>query len=116
VEVSTDNGRTWKDAVLQTPIYRKAHTRFRFDWNWDGSEAVIMSRCTNEFGDIQPTFTELAQMWGNAREPHIPAAEVIKFWETANISEFLNNPIQPWKIGKDGSVKDALYTNLNIKV
>jgi len=116
VEVSTDNGRTWKDADLQTPIYRKAHTRFRFDWNWDGSEAVIMSRCTNEYGDIQPTFTELAQMWGNMAEPHLPAADVIRLWETANISEFLNNPIQSWKIGRDGSVEDALYTNLNVKV
>ena len=116
VEISTDNGKSWKDATLQTPIYRKAHTRFRFDWNWDGSEAVIMSRCTNEFGDIQPTFTELAQMWGNMAEPHLPAADVIKFWETANISEFLNNPIQSWKIGKDGSVKDALYSTLSVTV
>lgn len=116
VEVSTDNGRTWKDANIQQPVFRKAHTRFRFDWNWDGSETVIMSRCTNEFGEVQPTMMELAQMWGNGREPHIPAAEVIKFWETANISEFLNNPIQSWKIGKDGSVKDALYNTFNIKV
>ena len=116
VEVSTDNGRTWKDANLQQPVFRMAHTRFRFDWNWDGSETVIMSRCTNEYGDIQPTMMELAQLWGDNREPHIPASEIIKFWETASISEFLNNPIQLWRIGQDGSVKDALYNTFNIKV
>ena len=36
VEVSTDGGRTWKDAKLQEPVLPKAHTRFRFHWNWDG--------------------------------------------------------------------------------
>ena len=55
-------------------------------------------------------------MWGNSAEPRIPAAEIMKFWETANILEFLNNPIQSWKIEQDGSVKDALYSNLNVKV
>src|SRR4029077_18638552 len=28
VEVSTDGGKTWKDAELQGPIHSKAHTRF----------------------------------------------------------------------------------------
>jgi sulfane dehydrogenase subunit SoxC len=116
VEVSTNSGRTWKDATLQQPVYRKAHTRFRFDWNWDGSETVIMSRCTNEYGDIQPTMLELAQLWGDNREPHLSGEVIERFWETANISEFLNNPIQLWKIGQDGSVKDALYNTFNIKV
>ena len=50
-------GRPGRTRNFSTPIFRKAYTRFRFDWNWDGSEAVIMSRCTNEFGDIQPTLT-----------------------------------------------------------
>lgn len=116
VEVSTDNGKTWKDAVLQTPVFKKAHTRFRFDWHWNGSETVIMSRCTNEFGDIQPTMLELAQLWGNNREPHLSGEAVERFWESANISEFLNNPIQLWKIGQDGSVTDALYSTFNVKV
>ena len=115
VEVSTDNGQTWKDAELQTPVFRKAFTRFRLGWNWDGAEAVIMSRCTNEYGDIQPTMMELAQLWGDGRDPKIPASEVIKFWETANVGEFLNNPIQLWRVMPDGSVKDALYSSFDIK-
>ena len=44
VEVSADGGRTWKDAKLQEPIHRKAYTRFRFDWNWNGDTARCSSR------------------------------------------------------------------------
>jgi sulfane dehydrogenase subunit SoxC len=95
VEVSTDSGRTWKNAHLQQPVLRKAFTRFRLPWNWDGAETHIMSRCTNEYGDIQPTMIELAKLWGDTRDPHIPAAEIEKFWESAAIMEFLSNPIQP---------------------
>jgi sulfane dehydrogenase subunit SoxC len=116
VEVSTDNGLTWKDAQLQEPVFRKAFTRFRLGWNWDGAETVIMSRCTNEFGDIQPTMLELAQLWGSGREPRIPAADILKLWETANVGEFLNNPIQLWRVKQDGSVQDALYSSFNIKI
>ncbi len=115
VEVSTDNGKSWKDAVLQTPVYSKAHTRFRYDWNWDGTETTIMSRCMNEFGDIQPTMMELAQLWGDNHEPHISAENIMKMWIEADISEFLNNPIQLWKVGADGSVKDALYSQFQLK-
>ena len=114
VEVSTDDGRTWKDAQLQKPILRKAFTRFRLGWHWDGTETHVMSRSTNEYGDLQPTMLELAQLWGNSREPKIPAEEIEKFWESAAIMEFLSNPIQPWKIQKDGSVKDALYVNFKV--
>ncbi|MBZ5699106.1 MAG: molybdopterin-dependent oxidoreductase [Acidobacteriia bacterium] len=113
VEVSTDNGRTWKDANLQQPIFTKSWTRFRHPWNWDGAETVIMSRCTNEYGDIQPTLLELAGLWGSERPGiHIPAEKVLSFWETASISEFLNNPIQLWRVKPDGSVEDATYSQL----
>jgi sulfane dehydrogenase subunit SoxC len=112
VEVSTDDGRTWKEAQLQLPIYRKAHTRFRFGWNWDGAETVIMSRCTDEYGAVQPTMLGLAKQWGDERTPAIPASEIEHWWETAPIGEFLNNPIQPWRVKTDGSVEDALYNTL----
>jgi sulfane dehydrogenase subunit SoxC len=112
VEISTDNGKTWKDANLQQPIFKKAFTRFRFDWNWDGSETTIMSRCTNEYGDIQPTMLELAQLWGNTRTPRISGSEIEHWWATAPIMEFLNNQILPWRIKADGSIEDALYNTL----
>ena len=46
VEVSTDGGKTYKDAELSGPVLSKAHTRFLLPWRWDGEEAVLQSRCT----------------------------------------------------------------------
>ena len=42
----------------------KAHTRFSLPWNWNGEEAVLQSRCTDEQGEVQPTMAELAKLWG----------------------------------------------------
>src|SRR5215468_2993357 len=53
VDVSTDGGETWKEAKLQGPVLPRAHTRFPFDWAWDGEEAVLLSRCTDELGEVQ---------------------------------------------------------------
>ena len=64
VDISTDGGKTWKEARIQTPVHTKAHTRFTFDWAWDGGEAVLLSRCTDETGDVQPSRAELFAHWG----------------------------------------------------
>ena len=64
VEVSTDGGKTWRDARLQEPVLPLAHTRFRLDWRWDGREAVLQSRCTDESGYVQPTLAELVKVRG----------------------------------------------------
>ena len=95
VEISTDNGRSWQSAELRTPAYRMAHTRFGFHWNWDGKECVLLSRCTDELGTVQPTRAEIAKFWNlpldnNAR---IPGAD---------------NSVQPWKIASDGRVSNGL--------
>jgi sulfane dehydrogenase subunit SoxC len=88
VEVSTDGGRTWRDARLQVPVLRCAHTRFRLDWRWDGREAALQSRCTDETGYVQPTLAELVRARGlNSR--------------------FFNNAIQSWKVAADGSVHNV---------
>jgi sulfane dehydrogenase subunit SoxC len=88
VEVSTDGGKTWRDASLQAPVLRLAHTRFRLDWRWDGHEAVLQSRCTDETGYVQPTLAELVRVRGlNSR--------------------FFNNAIQTWKVGADGTVHNV---------
>lgn len=112
VEVSTDGGRTWKDARLQMPVFRKAWTRFLLGWNWDGTETQIMSRATNEYGDIQPTIMELAKLWGDDRTPPISAEKIISQWETAQMSTYLTNPIQIWKVNQDGSIQDATFSTL----
>ena len=63
VEVSTDNGKTWNDAQLQDPVARKAHTRFVFPWEWNGEEAMILSRSTDERNMVQPTLDEISRIW-----------------------------------------------------
>ena len=48
VDVSTDAGRTWAPAELQEPVLSKCTTRFRFLWNWDGGETLLMSRAVDD--------------------------------------------------------------------
>ena len=109
VEVTVDAGKTWKDANLQQPVYSKAWTRFRLPWAWNGTETVIGSRCTNEYGEIQSTVEGLAKLWGDDFTPPIPAGDVVHWWESAPIAAFLNNPVQLWVVKPDGGVYDATY-------
>jgi sulfane dehydrogenase subunit SoxC len=86
VEVSTDAGKHWFPAELQGPVLDKAHTRFRFLWNWDGKETEILSRATDETGYVQPTLKELVA----ARGPDLGGYHL--------------NPITAWNIKRDGRV------------
>jgi sulfane dehydrogenase subunit SoxC len=88
VEVSTDGGKSWQDARLQEPVLPLAHTRFRFDWRWDGSETILQSRCTDESGYVQPTLAELVKVRGLN-------------------SVYFNNAIQSWKVASDGSIHNV---------
>ena len=112
VEVTLDAGKTWHDARLQQPVFSKAWARFRTAFNWDGTDTVIASRCTNEYGEIQSTWEGLAKLWGDDFTPNIPASQMEQWWASAPIAQFLNNPIQLWKVKSDGSVHDALYNKL----
>lgn len=86
VEVSTDAGRSWAPAELQGPVLEKAHTRFRFLWNWDGKETNILSRATDETGYTQPTIKQLVA----ARGPDLGGYHL--------------NPVTAWNIKRDGKV------------
>jgi sulfane dehydrogenase subunit SoxC len=99
VEVSTDGGHTWKDATLHDPIARKAHTRFSTPWTWDGNEAVLQSRCTDDTGTVQPTALEVAKLW-NADVDFLKKTQQV-------VGDF--NAIQPWKVNRDGSVQNAIF-------
>jgi sulfane dehydrogenase subunit SoxC len=88
VEISTDAGTTWSDAALQLPVLPKAHTRFTHAWQWDGRDAVLVSRCTDETGYVQPSRPELVAMRGSHSTYHC-------------------NATQGWKVNADGSVVDA---------
>lgn len=65
VEVSADGGKSWARAQLQEPVLSKALTRFRLPWKWDGSPAILMSRATDQTGDVQPTRAKLIAERGN---------------------------------------------------
>ncbi len=86
VEVSTDGGKTYHDAELQQPVLPQALVRFRYRWQWDGQEAVLQSRCTDETGYLQPTHAEYAAVRGLNSGYHY-------------------NAIKPWFVRADGSVK-----------
>jgi sulfane dehydrogenase subunit SoxC len=64
VEVSTDNGKTWADARLDGPVLPKAATRFSLLWKWQGGEAALQSRCTDETGYVQPRREQLISVRG----------------------------------------------------
>jgi len=95
VEISTDGGQTWRPAELQSPLYRIAHTRFGMNWKWDGKECMLMSRCTDELGTIQPTRAEAAKYWNKPLDAN--------FRVPGN-----DNTVQPWRIAADGSVHNGL--------
>ena len=85
VEVSADAGATWQEAELVGTVHPKAHTRFSFMWNWDGSPATLLSRATDETGYVQPTRAALLEARGNGTDYH-------------------NNAIRGWRIAADGAV------------
>jgi len=88
VEVSADGGASWTDAVLDTHVLPKCCTRFQAAWDWNGAPAVIMSRATDEAGDIQPTHAAL--MAGRAGNTF-----------------YHYNAIQAWRVDADGEVHNV---------
>jgi sulfane dehydrogenase subunit SoxC len=86
VEVSTDNGQSWNLASLDQPVLPKAFTRFRYSWNWDGSEAMLMSRAIDSTGYVQPTREELLA------------------WGRTQLTYYHLNAIARWQVAADGTV------------
>ena len=70
VEVSVDGGRKWEEARLVGPVLPKAHTRFALPWNWEGGEAELASRATDETGYVQPTRRQLIDARGRGSLPY----------------------------------------------
>jgi len=88
VDVSTDGGRNWRTARLETPVLTKALTRFNLDWVWDGSPALLQSRVIDETGFVQPTIVQLRAMRGKKSIYH-------------------NNAIQTWAVAASGEVSNV---------
>ena len=97
VEVSTDDGKTWKDAELQEPVLSKAHTRFRMPWKWNGEATVLQSRSTDEFGDVQPSMQEVEKNWIADRSE--ACADVIGEEDCGRVPRRANRAlIQRWRV------------------
>ncbi|GJD72119.1 hypothetical protein CFIICLFH_0330 [Methylobacterium goesingense] len=92
VDVSTDAGRTWYPARLDSTPEPMCTVRFSFPWRWDGSPVVLQSRCTDETGYVQPTRAELIAIRGD----HGPAASVYHL-----------NAIQSWGVSQSGGVSNV---------
>jgi sulfane dehydrogenase subunit SoxC len=88
VDVSVDGGRDWRSATLQTPVLDKCLTRFRCDWVWDGSPAILQSRAVDQTGYVQPTIAQLRAVRGTRAIYH-------------------NNAIQSWRIAESGEVSNV---------
>src|SRR5262245_16265890 len=88
VEITVDGGATWQTAELMTPVLPIAHTRFRWSWKWDGRDALIASRCTDDTGYTQPPLPDLIKVRGMNSQYH-------------------NNGIQAWKVASDGKITNG---------
>jgi hypothetical protein len=54
VEVSTDDRRTWRPAVLEAPVSPHAWTPWRFTWQATPGAHILSCRATDDTGNIQP--------------------------------------------------------------
>jgi sulfane dehydrogenase subunit SoxC len=89
VEISTDGAKNWMQAQLAALALPKAQTRFQMDWSWDGNPTKIVSRSTDEKGNVQPDRESfIDQMGTNAL--------------------FHYNAQQTWSIDATGSVHNVL--------
>jgi sulfane dehydrogenase subunit SoxC len=88
VEVSADGGKSWADAALDEHVLPQCLTRFRSAWRWNGGPAVILSRATDEAGNVQPTRAVVLQ--GRA------------------VGTFYHyNGIQAWQVNSNGEVHNV---------
>jgi sulfane dehydrogenase subunit SoxC len=88
VHVTTDAGKKWIEAELQTPVLSRAHTRFRLSWKWDGRKTLLASRCEDATGFLQPYRADLVKARGLNSGYHY-------------------NAVQVWMVAADGQVTNA---------
>ena len=88
VDVSTDGGRNWRTARLESPVLPKCLTRFNIDWVWDGGPAILQSRAMDETGYVQPKINQLRAVRGTRSIYH-------------------NNAIQSWQVDTSGGVANV---------
>ena len=88
VEVSADGGKSWALAHLDSPILPKSLTRFHLPWRWHGRTATLMSRATDDKGNVQPTREQWREKYASYSFNHY-------------------NAIQAWAISANGLVENT---------
>jgi len=88
VELSTDGGKSWTLAALAPPVLPKSLTRFHLPWQWESRPAALMSRATDEKGNVQPTRAAWVAQYASGQPYHY-------------------NGIQSWNIAADGTVQNV---------
>ena len=54
VVVSTEGGKSWQSARIESPADRFTWTRWSFDWNAAPGRYTLLSRAEDESGALQP--------------------------------------------------------------
>jgi hypothetical protein len=89
VEISTDDAKTWQDAQLNDPVLPRAQTRFQMDWAWDGKPTKIVSRSTDEKGNVQPDRKSFIERNGTNALFHYHAQQTWSIDETGRVRNVL---------------------------
>lgn len=92
VDVSSDGGKTWYPARLDSTPEPMSTVRFSFPWVWDGKPVVLQSRCTDETGYVQPTLKDLIAIRGQ----NGPFGSIYHL-----------NSIQSWAVSEGGDVTNV---------
>jgi sulfane dehydrogenase subunit SoxC len=89
VEISTDEAESWTAARLTHPALPKAQVRFEMDWAWDGKPTKIVSRATDETGNVQPDRKAFIAATGTNALFHYNAQQTWRIDETGRVSNVL---------------------------
>ena len=85
VDVTFDGGVSWHQSKLKGMVLDKALTRFSYDWNWDGSPAMLQSRAVDETGYVQPTLGQLREVRGVNSIYHKNAIHTWQLFESGEV-------------------------------
>ncbi|CAN1723936.1 sulfane dehydrogenase subunit SoxC [Hyphomicrobium sp. 1Nfss2.1] len=91
VDVTLDGGKSWQEARIDGPIFERSVSRFYVDFDWQGEELLIQSRCHDSTGYLQPTKSELRKFRGVNSIYH-------------------NNGIQTWLVRANGETENVEIT------
>ena len=91
IDVSSDGGKTWREARITSIVLPRALTRFALDFEWDGAPLYLQSRAVDDTGYVQPTYSQLRAVRGTNSIYH-------------------KNAIHTWKVNENGSVDNVQFS------